>query len=73
MTKRELDRLVAALASQPGVRVRGTGTQGWFFYLPDGSTATLHPTPSDRRAMANFRSIITKAGVEWPGRKRARS
>jgi hypothetical protein len=66
-----MDRLVSALASQPGVSVRRTGRQGWLFYLPDGSTATLHSTQSDRRAMHNFRAIITKAGLEWPGRKRA--
>lgn len=73
MRKRELERLVEHLAEQPGVRVRRAGGNGYFFYLPDGTCTALHQTASDHRAMRNFRSIITNAGVEWPGENRGRS
>ena len=69
MSNSKLSRLVKALVDQPGVQVRPAKSGAWFFYLPDGSTATLHPTQSDPRAMRNFRAIIRKAGVEWPGEK----
>lgn len=66
MSKRELERLVARLARIEGVSVRVT-TKGWVLYLPDGTTAGLHRTPSDRRAMKNFRARIQRSGIEWPG------
>jgi hypothetical protein len=69
MSKRKLARLVKQLADQPGVRVRPTGGNGWFFYLPNGKTACLHQTQSDRHSMANFRAIIRNAGVEYPDGK----
>ena len=72
MRKSELKRTVAALASQDGVRVRPLrgSAGGWFFYLPDGTTATVHGTTSDHRALKNFRADIERAGLTWPGRNR---
>lgn len=70
-TKRKMDRLVAALEAQDGVRVRPLrGSIGWFLYLPDGSTATLHQTTSDHRALKNFRAEIERAGLTWPAQNR---
>lgn len=70
-TKRKLARIVAALESQDGVRVRPLrGAGGWFIYLPDGSTATIHLTTSDHRALKNFRADIERAGLTWPEQNR---
>lgn len=64
MTKREISRLIRGFEKQ-GVRIRVTG-KGWVLYLPDGTTACFHRTPSDRRAMLNFRARIERSGLAWP-------
>ena len=64
--------MVAALAPQ-GVRARPLrGAGGWFLYLPNGSTATVHYTTSDNRAQKNFRADIERAGLTWPGKEKNR-
>ena len=73
MSKRKIDRIVAALEAQDGCRVRPLrGANGWFLYLPDGSTATIHMTTSDHRALKNFKADIERSGLTWPERKGAR-
>lgn len=67
--RRDLERLVDDIASQPGVRVRPT-RNGWYFTLPVVGGTSLHRTPSDIRAMKNFRSIIRQAGLTWPGEEK---
>ena len=69
MKQRELERLAAAIGSQPGVRVRQTKA-GWYFTFPNGRGTSLHRTLSDWRALKNFQSTIQQAGLTWPGKKR---
>lgn len=66
MTKRQLCRLVDDLVKQ-GARTRRIKAGGFLLFLPDGSTATMHLTPSDHRGPKNLRAIVEKAGLNWPG------
>jgi hypothetical protein len=67
MGAKQIEKLVAALASQDGMRARRTGkSNGWRIYLPDGSQTTIHGTLSDRRAMRNIRATIERSGAVWP-------
>jgi hypothetical protein len=66
MTKKEIGRMVGALEKQ-GARVRRSGS-GYFVYLPDGTTATIHLSTSDWRGLKNFRAVVERAGLAWPVR-----
>jgi hypothetical protein len=64
MTKKQLGRVVDDLVRQ-GARVRRMRS-GYFVYLPDGSSASVHLSTSDWRGIKNFRAIVERAGMTWP-------
>jgi hypothetical protein len=59
---------VIAEATKQGWRVEQTKA-GYMLYPPDRtlSPVAVHRTPSDRRAIRNFRAEMTKRGFRWPG------
>lgn len=69
---REQERIIQDLIQQ-GCTTRET-KKGTIVYFPDGvSMLTLHrSSPSDQRAEKNMRSIVLRAGLEWPPDRKAR-
>lgn len=65
MSKKKLCRLVDDLVAQ-GAGTRRIKSGGFLLFLPDGTTATMHLTTSDHRGLKNLRSIVEKAGLNWP-------
>lgn len=60
-----LGRVLAGLEAQ-GCRIEQT-KKGLIIFFPDGVHSTsVHWTPSDHRAMANFRATVRRYGCEWP-------
>jgi hypothetical protein len=59
---------VIAEATQQGWRVEQT-KGGFMLYPPDRmlSPVAVHRTPSDQRAIRNFRAEMTKRGFRWSG------
>jgi hypothetical protein len=61
-------RQVIAEATKQGWRVQQS-TAGYMLYPPDRSLGpvAVHRTPSDQRAVRNFKAEMTKRGFCWPG------
>lgn len=47
-----------------GARVEMTKNSHWKVFCPDGSIVVTGGTPSDRRALLNFRAQLRRAGLE---------
>lgn len=62
-----LGKIIKA-AERQGWRVERTKA-GYLLYPPDRrlGPVAVHRTPSDRRAVRNFRAEMVKRGFRWPG------
>lgn len=56
--------LLVSLENQ-GCKIRRT-RDGWFVTFPAGGGTSIHTSVSDHRAVANLRSTIKRAALEWP-------
>lgn len=65
----DLSKIIKAALSQ-GWRVEQTKS-GYMFFPPNRSLSpvTVHLTPSDHRAVRNFKAEMVKRGFIWPGGK----
>ena len=52
-------------AMRQGWSVRRTGSGHWKFTSPQGMVVISSATPGDRRAMANLRAYLRRAGLTF--------
>lgn len=64
LSGKSLPRLIKGLERQgAGIKVVKSG---WRILFPDGSTAVVHTSVSDRRGLLNLQASIKRAGLDWP-------
>lgn len=61
---KEIRKLRKALEPQD-VRFKPT-KNGYLLLFPNGQTASIHYTYSDRKALTALRAIVRRAGIDWP-------
>lgn len=64
LSQKDQKRLLDHVEKQ-GVAVTAT-TKGYLLRMPDGKTAMLHKTQSDRMAPMALRATLKRSGISWP-------